>query len=248
TSGNSSSYAGYFNGKVFSSGGYSSSDRKLKQDITEVTNAMEIILKLQPKHYKFRQDGNYKLMNLPAGKHYGLIAQDVENILPDLVSDTKFDTRMAQPDVKDKAAADSKPSEIIDFKALNYTELIPIMIKAMQELNKKNENLQNQVNELKSLIAKSGNGTTTTSTAYLKQNSPNPFNNSTVIGYYIPDNAGYAQIKITDIKGSVIKTFNPSKGEGQINIRSGELPAGTYNYTLYINNKTIDTNQMVLLK
>ena len=115
-----------------------------------------------------------------------------------------------------------------------------------------NENLQNQINKLNSLVetlSKQGhNATALSSTAFLKQNAPNPFNNNTIINYYIPDNAGYAQIKITDIKGSVIKSFNAAKGEGQIKIRSSELPAGTYNYTLYINNKTVDTRQMVLLK
>jgi flagellar hook assembly protein FlgD len=82
----------------------------------------------------------------------------------------------------------------------------------------------------------------------LKQNAPNPFSNSTVISYYIPDNAGYAQIKITDIRGSLIKTFNAVNGEGQINIGSSALPAGTYNYTLYARNKKIDTKQMVITK
>jgi len=57
-----------------------------------------------------------------------------------------------------------------------------------------------------------------------------------------------AQIKITDIKGSVLKTFNASKGEGQLMIKNGQLPAGTYNYTLYINNKTVDTKQMILMR
>lgn len=77
---------------------------------------------------------------------------------------------------------------------------------------------------------------------------PNPANHNTVITYFIPDNAGQAQIKITDIKGSVLKTFNASQGQGQVNIRTGELPIGTYNYTLYINNKMIDTRQMILVK
>jgi len=39
-----------------------------------------------------------------------------------------------------------------------------------------------------------------------------------------------------------------AKGEGQINLRSSELPLGTYNYTLYVNNKTLDTKQMVITK
>jgi hypothetical protein len=259
---NTNSYAGYFAGKVFSSGGYTSSDKKLKQDITAVTNALEIILKLQPKTYKFRQDGNYKLMNLPLGKHYGLIAQDVESILPDLVNDSKFDTKMVHPNVKETtnksqaAAIQSTLSsnETIEFKALNYTELIPILIKGMQEqqtqiekLNANNAVLQKEVDELKSLISKNSE-TRVASSGYLKQNSPNPFSGSSIISYYIPENVSNAQIKVTDINGRLIKIFNPAKGDGQINIEGGELAAGTYNYSLYINNKTVDTKQMVLLK
>jgi len=256
-------YAGYFVGKVYSSGGYTSSDKKLKQDITDVPNAMEIIKKLKPKYYHFRQDGNYKFMNLPEGKHYGLIAQDIEQVLPNLVADAEFNTAML-PDVKSATESvkpggpnplspinqdvKEKKAEIISFKALNYTELIPILIKGMQELDARNAALQNEVNELRLLISKNNETRVTSSVGYLKQNSPNPFNANTIIGYYIPDNAGSAQIKITDVKGSLIKTFSAAKGEGQINIKSGQLPAGTYNYTLYINGKTADTRQMLLIK
>ncbi len=80
-----SGWAGYFGGKVYSSGGYTTSDQKLKQNIRDFTSALDIISKLKPKQYEFRQDGNYKLMNLPQGSHFGLIAQDVEKVLPDLV-------------------------------------------------------------------------------------------------------------------------------------------------------------------
>ncbi len=43
---------------------------------------MSVINKLQPKEYEYRHDGNLQLMNLPQGKQYGLIAQDVEQVLP----------------------------------------------------------------------------------------------------------------------------------------------------------------------
>jgi len=258
-SGNGSAYAGYFSGTVFATT-YTASDRKLKKNVEGVSTALNIINQLHPKVYEFRQDGSYQYMHLSEGKHYGLIAQELEQVLPTLVKDTKFDTRI-ELQAQAKAQADGAPNsrnaapqgEVIDFKAVNYTELIPILIKAVQELNaekdKQINDLQSQVNELKSLILKGGNSTPVSSVnGFLKQNVPNPVNGNTVISYYIPDNAGYAQIKITDAKGGLIKTFNATKGEGQISIRRGELPAGTYNYTLYVNNKTADTKQMVLLK
>lgn len=259
------SYAGHFQGSVYSTGTYQGSDKALKKNITEFNSAMDIINKLKPRQYEFRSDGNYTQMNLPSGSHYGLIAQDVEQVLPNVVKATEFNANMKRP-VPLKTDRDGKPvktadnavalkPEIINFKAVNYIELIPIIIKAMQEQDidkdKKISDLQNQINELKSLVqalTKQGNNTSSLSTAFLKQNAPNPSNNNTVIGYYIPDNVSNAQIKITDIKGSVIKTFDASKGEGQLNLKRGELPAGTYNYTLYINNKTADTKQMILVR
>jgi hypothetical protein len=63
----------------------------------------------------------------------------------------------------------------------------------VQELSKQNDDLQNQVNELKTLVQtlvrKEGNNAGNLSSAYMKQNAPNPFNNTTVISYYTPANA-----------------------------------------------------------
>jgi hypothetical protein len=270
-------YAGYFSGDVHATGVYSGSDRNLKKNVKEFNSAMDIINKLKPRQYEFRHDGNYEKMNLPTGNHYGLIAQDVEQILPNLVKDTKFETNitkgafvntdLTKPESLSSAPQKPAPSnsnatkpatetksEPISYKALNYIELIPIIVKGMQELysdkDKKIDYLQQQVDELKAMVlalTKQGN-TTELSTGFLKQNVPNPAGNNTVINYYVPDNAGFSQIKLTDMKGRLIQTFNTAKGDGQISIKSGQLPVGTYNYTLYINNKTVDTKQMVLVK
>jgi hypothetical protein len=102
---------------------------------------MDIINQLHPRQYQYRQDGNYKLMNLPQGQHYGLVAQYVEKVLPGLVKDSKFNVSQAtlrKPsfDPKNPKAKINfelpNTNEVIDFKALNYTELIPILIKGIQ--------------------------------------------------------------------------------------------------------------------
>ena len=181
--------------------------------------------------------------------HTGFVAQEVEAVAKNL----KYDF-----------SGVDKPKNGNDFYGLRYAEFVVPIVKAVQELSKKNDekekkigdqqnqilDLQNQINEIKTLLSAKENSTSTVSSlsAYLKQNVPNPYNNGTVINYYVPGNAGNAQIKITDSKGSVVKIFTATKGNGQLNIKSGELAAGTYNYTLYVNNKSIDTKQMVIIK
>ena len=270
---NANSWAGYFAGKVNATGGYFQiSDRQLKQNITEVQNAMDIINKLQPKYYEFRQDGNYRLMNLPQGKHYGLIAQDVEQVLPYLVANTEFDNVSIIPTEETLPTANNvKPANtqevsnqqggIIHFKELNYTELIPIMIKAMQELNKRtdeidllkkdNEDLRKEVEDLKSLVLKTGvvsNGYNLASSS-LEQNTPNPFNNTTIIRYHLPHSFGSAKVVITDMSGKTIKTLSlNSRGNGEVTLNSGTLAAGSYNYTLWLDDKKVDSKKMVITK
>lgn len=163
-------WAGYFAGKVYSSGGYTSSDRKLKENIEDVGNAMQIIASLKPRTYKYRQDGNYKLMNLPQGQHYGLVAQEVEEVLPELVVDAEFNTGKQTRAGKQEPPSPNKPprivieetGEIINFKTLNYTELIPIVVKALQEqqqlidkLIKQNEEQQKHIERLENRYVKS---------------------------------------------------------------------------------------------
>ena len=253
TANNTSYYAGYFVGDVYSTTGvYAGSDQKLKQDIKDVANAMDIINQLHPKLYNFRDDGNYKLMNLPKGLHYGLIAQDVEKVLPNLVKNSKFETGLATqqalPTGKENAQTAKAKSETIDFKAVNYTELIPLLIKGMQEQ-------QNEIDALKQQVATlTGNSssdakTATLSSAGLLQNVPNPYKNSTTIQYNLPAKFSSAQIIVTDNAGKILKQVNVSGvGKGSININASSLAAGNYNYSLWVDGRLIETKQMVLAK
>lgn len=248
-------YAGYFNGDVYANGTYYSSDQKLKQNITEFSSAMDIINQLHPKHYEYRHDGNYKLMNLPSGEHYGLIAQDVEKILPNLVKDSKFETRFANQNTTDK-----KNSETINFKALNYTELIPIIIKGMQEMSieneklktenneqqKINQDLQKQIDDLK-VILNAQQSTFNISSAYLLQNTPNPFSKNTIIQCYVPSSVKQAQLEVYNVDGRKLKSYMLSNnGMNKISINANALSSGEYVYALLLDGKKIDSKHMTL--
>lgn len=76
---------------------------------------------------------------------YGLIAQEVEDVLPSLVLATK------RPEQLDSTGAVIE--DALDFKAMNYVGLIPIMIAATQEHQTELQALQQEVADMRQLLA-----------------------------------------------------------------------------------------------
>jgi hypothetical protein len=83
----------------------------------------------------------------------------------------------------------------------------------------------------------------------LEQNIPNPFDGSTIIKFYIPQQVLTAQIIISSLNGVAIKTIDVAQsGLGQVSITAGELASGTYQYSLMIKGKLVDIKQMELIR
>lgn len=100
-----------------------SSDRRLKTDIQELRMGLQEIQKLRPVLYRWRNDSE-------KANHYGLIAQDVQTILPDIV---KTD------------------SDLHAYQSVNYNEIIPVLIKAIQEQQQQIEDLKTQLKKVRTI-------------------------------------------------------------------------------------------------
>ncbi|MBK6966773.1 MAG: tail fiber domain-containing protein [Bacteroidales bacterium] len=134
-------YAGYFSGNVYCSGSYLPSDEKLKENILPLQDGLEKLMKLDVKTYDFRTT-EFPELNLPADTQYGFTAQNLESVFPELVK--------VNP---------AKKEQPVEFKAVNYTGLIPVLTAAIQEQQKQLEAkeeridlLQKQLDELKILV------------------------------------------------------------------------------------------------
>jgi len=238
-------YAGYFGGDVYASGTYISSDMKLKENIKPILNSLDIINKLAPKTYTFKQSDEFLGLNLPKGTRYGLIAQDIEKILPELVK------RTVNPEIKDKNG--KQISKEIDFKAVDYVSLIPILIGAIQQQ-------QTQIDELKSQVAALNNtnpnptgvsniNSTTKGASVLNQNVPNPASGETVISYQLINVTSAAYITVYDLNGTQVKQYSVDiHGDtNSISIKKGELQSGMYYYSLITDGIPVKTLKMVIL-
>jgi len=249
------SYAGYFSGDVVVTGTFSNpSDRKLKQDIKPLTGALDIITKLNPSVYTYRTN-EFKQMHLPGGTHYGLIADEVQVLLPGAVKKSHHLATFGT-DVNNK---DQKLSDAVEFNSVNYIEMIPLLIGAVKEQQATIISLQDEVNQLKTALAsnsKMNDGTVSVSLAddnstkmLLGQNIPNPADKNTIIPFRISKNCNSAAIVISENgTGRIIKAIPVSCAETHLAIDAGTLVSGTYSYSLYVDGKIVDTKQMVMVK
>lgn len=240
----------FFNGVIVAStpGVTAVSDRKFKKDIDALENAVDKVMKLSPVSYSFKGKEEFPSFTFPSGKQLGFIAQELETVFPEIVHQS---VNPAQYDDKGNKIADK-----VEFKGVDYTSLIPVLTKAIQEQQTQIENQQAQIEELKKMLASSnangsmGNTNTTTDAAtkgYLSQNVPNPFTKSTVISYQLPANTKTAGIGVYDLNGREIKLFTlGAETTGSVTIDGVSMQPGMYVYTLLVNGMPYETKKMVL--
>lgn len=244
--GEGGTYAGFFAGSINVNGTVYASDQMFKTNVDTIANVKNIISQLQPKTFFFDTVA-YDQFHFSSKRQYGLIAQQVETVLPELVS-----TSYRIP-VRDSTGAIVKPG--VTYKDLNYNAFIAILIAGMQKQ-------QAELDSIKSLLGISRvNSSTASSTSTIKpqnitlsnldalildQNMPNPFEESTVITYRIPENIQNAYIIFYDQNGRVInKADIQTRGEGKLQVYGAQLSKGIYTYSLVADGKVIDTKKMI---
>ena len=85
--------------------------------------------------------------------------------------------------------------------------------------------------------------------AFLYQNTPNPFNTTTEIKYFLPEGSTNAYIYVFNLQGNLLLTYNLSdNGFGSVIINGSSLNAGMYIYSLVVNGQEAETKRMILTK
>ena len=96
---------------------YASSDKRLKDNIQPISNPLEKINQISGNSFVW----NEEKQNIYKGKDYGVIAQEIEEILPELVQ-TRED----------------------GYKAVKYDKIISLLIEGIKELSKEVTELKNK--------------------------------------------------------------------------------------------------------
>ncbi|MFN8308733.1 MAG: tail fiber domain-containing protein [Chitinophagales bacterium] len=195
------------------------SDKRYKSDINKITD-FERIFKLNGVSYKFNLEGATMPMN--GRRCFGLIAQDVQKIFPEIVY-----------------------SDSLGILGVDYLALIPYLVEVVkvQDL---------YIKEIKDALKdKAINISTATDVSddvnKLFQNNPNPFNNNTIIKCIVSDKVKNATLYVYDMNGGQQKVL-PIKERGTINVElnAGSLKPGLYFYTLICDASEVDTKKMII--
>lgn len=245
-------YAGYFDGDVHIEGdltvdgSYPSSDIKLKKDVRvideDVISKLEglQVIRFKKKHYSEYQelsdtaDLAKVAVELKSERYtkdrIGLIAQELQLTFPEVVKEANS-----------------------GYLRVDYTQLIPILVKAITDQQVQIEALQTAIESSGSLkgatVAASSTGPTlpTVGSSTLHQNAPNPFSEETTIAYSLSETVRAATLFIYDMTGKQLRSYDLyERGDSKINILGGELDAGMYMYSLIADGVLVGTKQMLL--
>jgi hypothetical protein len=261
-------YAGYFEGSTYVDGDftataiYNPSDMRLKKNVVSLSDmkdgkgaalcnlmdldVIEYNLSIPREELSDRKDNpmaaegraryEERKKAEESKKHYGLSAQELQKVYPDLVQEGQD-----------------------GYLAVNYTELVPILIRSIQELKAELDDLKGNADGTQQTEAArrarqstaTGIGDDAASTATqatLYQNSPNPFTSQTVIRFSLPENAPASYIYIFDMQGKMVKQLPVNASMQSVIINGYELQAGIYLYSLVVGGKEIDTKRMITTK
>jgi hypothetical protein len=100
-------------------GTINTSDMRLKEAISDLEYGLDEIMELRPVSFRWRDRPE-------AGKRLGLIAQDVEPVMSEVVATTEI----AGEEDGQASASSTKPAENL---GIYYSQLVPVLIKAVQE-------------------------------------------------------------------------------------------------------------------
>jgi len=81
----------------------------------------------------------------------------------------------------------------------------------------------------------------------LSDNYPNPFNSSSLIDAFIPNNVSVSFVEVHDMVGALVKTYLLTQGVNTISIQANDIGFGIYFYSLFADNKLVATKRMVIV-
>jgi hypothetical protein len=127
-----------------SNGTINTSDSRDKESILPLKYGLKELMKLRPVSYYWKEEkyGNTLLKEKDKKRKIGFIAQELMEVLPETVQDKEWQIKDPNNPTSDYIL---KPSESL---GVNYSEIIPIVVKATQEQQSTLDEIRNEQKKL----------------------------------------------------------------------------------------------------
>jgi len=250
------------------------SDSRYKLNVASVGNALDKVRQLDGVYFDY-DTATYPEKNFAAGRHIGVIAQNVDTVLHEAVS-----------------------QDADGYYSVAYEEMIPVLINAIKEqqgmidgILATNDSLRGRVGDLESSLSSlesrvtvlDGGGSMirpdggnesdrfegrtpwqesmsapsaveqseTVSRIRLGQNDPNPFDGTTSISYSVPKGLGNAEMVIVEAAtGRIVRTVALGGEEsGTVVVAAHDLPSsGLYLYSIRSGGALVGPRKMLRIR
>lgn len=223
------------------------SDIRFKSNVSNLNASLDRIKQLRGINFKWQTPEDSSFVFIDSSLQIGFIAQEVESIVPEVVSTDKN-----------------------GIKSLNYSRMVALLTEGMKEQQAtidsqytKIELLESRVTLLESAASNSGNSNARIINSETNNNEqifkgkkqkaqlfacrPNPFGKSTTIGYFLPENSVNSYIGIYDMQGKQIRKIQLlAKGNNSVEIQGNDLYEGMFIYSLIVDGALINSKQMIM--
>ena len=244
----SSRYAGYFDGDVRISGSFSTtgaisglsisyaSDSQFASPACSAELREHVSSRLTNCHAKsFLIDKTVETDEHELGTlekqvfskhHYGLDAEQLEEVFPDLVYENEDGS-----------------------KSINYVEMVPILVQAINELKEEITELRGGDVKPQTRALEGEGNSDDVALLSLGENKPNPFSGTTTIPVSIPESVQTAFIYVYDLTGKKVQqTDITARGKLNVQLDASALTDGMYLYSLIADGKVVQKRRMIMEK
>lgn len=212
---------------------YNLSDLRAKTDVRDLGYGLAALRDLRPVSYNWKKSPVSDADTLftggtdnraygpdSEGEQIGLIAQEVEEVVPQAVQTDESGN-----------------------KALNYIALIPVLIKSIQELEGQVDVLKEKVAALESQLPeqdgeKDGN--------QILSCTPNPTKGDLTVRYSLEEGVMSAKIRVSSVNGGSALERNCQSDSDNVQVNLAGFVPGVYVVTLVVDNSPKDSRQIIL--
>lgn len=223
------------------------SDRRLKKDISDYTDGLEMLRKIHPVWFRYNGEAGAKTDK----KFVGIIAQEMQEIAPYTIGNFTYQDSLGNK------------TEYLDYDAGAVTYILVNAVKEQQEIidqkETKIQDLAKRLEQLERIVASNTMKPLTGNSAarqepnangvMLEQNAPNGFSQSTAIRFFIPQDVKEAVINVYSVDGIKVGSYPvQDRGESTLRLAADQFTNGVFVYDLITDGKSNGAKKMMVNK